>query len=395
MEIGNLTNSRAACTHGEQQAPAGRITSAERVRRVLNFEKPDYVPLYDVYWGGFLNAWRRERCLPPRSDVPIDDVVLDDTDMLDYYHIDLFQVAPDEQPWPSRQAVLEQQGGYILERDGWGRLLRRRSTSPYGEPLENRLTTKGQLDTLNFEPACLSARYSGMMASIDKAGRLIHLPYVFIKIGGPFLRSSFLRGEYQWYLDIASDLAFASDLADRVTDFLIDVGVEAIRRSQLGGSSIWIFDDVASNRGLLISPTTYERLFLPRLQRMVAAFKAEGVEHVGFHSDGDIRAIVEGLLDAGITILNPLEPRANMDPVTIRRRYGQRAALVGGLCNSLILPDGSDADVRTHVERVLSVAQEGGLVLGAHSIGPDIAVDRYDSLMKILCEYGRPAPGRS
>jgi uroporphyrinogen decarboxylase len=160
-----------------------------------------------------------------------------------------------------------------------------------------------------------------------------------------------------------------------------------------GETSIWIFDDVASNRGPLVSPRSYERIFLPAVQRMVAAFKAAGVAQVGFHSDGDVRPILDGLVDAGISILNPVEPRANMDVVSLCKRYGHRLAYVGGLCNTRILPYGDDDSVRRHVQHVLSVATEGGVVIGSHSISGDISQERYRLFINILEAHGRPPAG--
>jgi len=368
------------------------MTCGQRVKAAFNFEPPDYVPLYDLYWGGFVAAWRERHRLPPRSDIPLDDVVYDDEDILSYFGIDMHQVIPDEEPWPGLKKELRREGEYIIERDGWGRIIRRKSTSPYGMPLEVRLVEKGGLGTLEFEPVELEQRYQAMFEGMDQARRMRHQPYVFIKVGGPYLRSSFLRGEYQWYVDIAEDPQFAEAVALRVTDHLIAVGIEALQRSNLPETSIWIYDDIASNNGPLISPKAYERLFLPQVRRMVKAFKKAGAAHVGYHSDGDIRPVLDGLVNAGISILNPIEPRANMDVVELRRRYGQSLSFVGGLCNSCILPTASDEEVRRHVEHVLSIADDGGLVIGSHSIGNDVTQERYELVMEILHHHGRPRP---
>jgi uroporphyrinogen decarboxylase len=262
-------------------------------------------------------------------------------------------------------------------------------------PLEVALVEKSDLDKLEFEPPELDRRYTGMLELIGRVQQMKHNPYIFIKVGGPYLRSSFLRGEFQWYIDIGEDPEFAAAVAKRVTDHLIAVGIEALKRSELSDTSVWIFDDIASNQGLLISPQSYERLFLPQVRRMVAAFKQAGAAHVGYHSDGDIRSVLDGLVDAGISILNPVEPRANMDVVELRLRYGKRLAFVGGLCNSLVLPNGSDREVCEHVEHVLSIADDGGLVIGSHSISNDVTQERYNLFMEILHEHGRPRPGWS
>ncbi len=369
------------------------MTCTQRVRAAFDFAHPDYVPLYDLYWGGFVAAWRERHRLPSRSDIPLDDVVYDDEDILSYFGIDMHQVIPHEEPWPGLRKELRREGEYIIERDGWGRIIRRKTTSPYGIPLEVRLLEKGDLGHLEFEPVEMGYRYRAMFEGMQQARRMRHQPYIFIKVGGPYLRSSFFRGEYQWYVDIAEDPQFVEAVASRVTDHLIAVGIEALRRSQLMDTSIWIYDDIASNAGLLISPRSYERLFLPQVQRMIKAFKKAGAAHVGYHSDGDIQAVLDSLVDAGISILNPVEPRANMDVVGLRRRYGERLAFVGGLCNSYILPTGSDEEVHHHVEHVLSIADEGGLVIGSHSIGNDVTQKRYDLIMDILAQHGRPRPG--
>jgi uroporphyrinogen decarboxylase len=251
------------------------------------------------------------------------------------------------------------------------------------------------LDNLEFENPNNEARYQRMHSEIQLGQNMPHRPYIFLKIGGPFLRPSFLRGEFQWYIDIAEDPAFASTLSEVVVDHLIEVGTQALKRSALPETFLMIHDDIASNRGLLISPTAFGHLFLPQIQRMVTAFKKAGAVHVGYHSDGDIRDIVEGLIDVGISILNPIEPRANMDVLELKQRYGDKLAFIGGLCNSVILPTGSEDEVRQHVERVLFAGENGGLVIGSHSISNELTLDRYHLVMEILHQHGRPLPGET
>ena len=233
-------------------------------------------------------------------------------------------------------------------------------------------------------------RYERMLERIEEVKNLKRKPFIFIKIGGPFLRASFLRGEIQWYMDLAQDPEFAAELTHLVTDHLIAIGIEALRKSRLRNPSIWIYDDVASNHGLLISPKACKRTILPEVGRMVESFKAAGAIRVGYHSDGDIREILDLPIDAGISILNPVEPRANMDVAALCKRYKENLIYVGGLCNSMILPRGTDGEVRKHVQDLISVAKEGGVIIGSHSIGNDIPVERYEMIMKILHQNGRP-----
>lgn len=395
MPFPTTSVSGVIAAEAEQHIVPQSMTSHQRVASALGFRRPDYVPLFDQYWGRFLNAWRTQQGMPPRLDVPLDDIVYDAEDIQSYFGVDLYKVIPVEDPWPSQKASLGSRDGYLIERDGWGRVVRRKPTSPYGDPLELSLVDKRRLDQLRFDSIQDDGRYVRMLDEVGRIRQVKRRPYIFFKIGGPFLRSSFLRGDYQWYVDIAEDPEFCRAVVHRLTDHLIGVAIEAVRRSGIPGSetSIWIFDDIASNQGPLVSPKSYEHIFLPAVQQMVAAFVSAGVARVGYHSDGDVRPVLDGLVDAGISILNPVEPRANMDVVALYRRYGHRLAYVGGVCNTQVLPYGDDDTVRRHVNHVLSVADEGGVVIGSHSISGDISQERYRLFINILEQHGRPEAG--
>jgi uroporphyrinogen decarboxylase len=368
------------------------MSSTERVRAALDFRVPDYVPLIDVYWWEFVNRWRRRSNRKPLPGLPYDDVV-EDFEISAHYGVDIIVVVPDEAPWPNQVESLAWEGPYRVYRDGWGRIMRGKPGAEFAaRPLQVRLQSKTELDGLVFDPVHREERYGEYLERIDRLSRGSYQPYVATKVGGPFFRPTHLRGFMQWLLDLAEDPEFAEALCTRVTDHLISIGLEAMARSGLWHSSIWIFDDCADNDRLLISPSCYEKIVLPQLGRMVKAFKEAGVAHVIYHSDGDIRTILDGLVEIGIDGVNPVEPRAHMDVAELRKRYGKRLALLGGLCNSRVLPFGTDCEVRTHVERTLEAAQEGGLVIGTHSIGPDITPERYELLMQILAENGRPLP---
>jgi uroporphyrinogen-III decarboxylase len=370
------------------------MDSPERVRSALRFRTPDYVPLFDNYWGDFVSRWRLAHGLAPRSGIPLDDVV-EDADLEAYYGIDLAIAAADETPWPSRAEELDSDGQCVLVRTGWGETVRRRRGASFETVLNVALNDKSHLSRMEFDSPQADARYTDFLARVAKLQQRRKPPFVFCKVGGPFLRPSRLRGFTQWLVDIVEDPVFAAELATRVADHLIMVGIESLRRADLYSSGVAIFDDVGSNTNLLVSPRSYHRIFLPQIERMVSAFKQAGASFVMFHSDGDIRLILDGLVEAGIDAINPVEPRAAMDVATLRRRYGNRLAFIGGLCNSVILPSGSQEQVRDHVLHILAAGEDGGLIIGSHSIGADITLERYEFVMQLLHEHARrPAPGQ-
>jgi uroporphyrinogen-III decarboxylase len=349
------------------------MTSKERVLCTFDFEPPDRVPLFDSYWPEFVKAWRATKGL------------LREASIQDHYGVDIRIVVGDETLAPSRAAVLEESAAHRIERDGWGQVKRVKKGGYFFEQLQPGVATHADLDRLRIEPPDTPSRYERLDGAMPELKERFA---VFAKTGGPFIRSCFVRGETSFLTDMAADAEFASALAMRVTDHLIAIGCEELRRWSLDETGIWVYDDMASIKGPMFSPAMAERLLAPCWAKMVAAYREAGARHVILHSDGNIGPLLELLLDCGFEGINPVEYNAGLDALELRERYGKRLILIGGLDNAGIVPRGDRREVRGHVLRVLEAGRDGGLVVGMHSVGPDIAVEAYDYVMELLREYG-------
>ncbi len=360
------------------------MNATERVMAALSFQKPDRIPLFDSYWPEFIAAWRQAK------QVPGDGVDADAPGAADalqaYYGVDFRLAAAIEAPWPSREEELSLDGDVVTQRDSWGRVTRKRADAKFYEEIELPVRERSKITSLKFESPTLDCRYEDSLQRIAALQARPQPPCIFAKVGGPYLRTSNLRGIEQWLIDIAEDPGFAAELAEQVTDHIIQVGLESLRRANLYETGILIADDIAYNPGVLIGPSSYERIFLPLMHKMIQTFKAAGARKVLMHSDGNIRAVLDGLVEAGLDGIHPVEPKAGMDVLALRAQYGHRLALIGGLDNAHVLPRGSDEDVRRHVLPRLEAGRDGGLVIGSHSIGPDISVDRYDYFVSLIRE---------
>jgi uroporphyrinogen-III decarboxylase len=193
-----------------------------------------------------------------------------------------------------------------------------------------------------------------------------------------------VRGDANFLCDMAADPGFARELAGRIGRHLTEVGLEELRRWDLYDTGIWVFDDMASNQGPLFSPRTADAILVPVWADMVRAFKAAGAAKVILHSDGNIDLLLDRFIEIGFDGINPVEPKAGMDLPALRRRYGDRLALLGGLDNAHVLPRGDVAEVRRHVEAIVAAGREGGVVAGMHSVGPDISVGTYDAVIDVM-----------
>jgi len=347
------------------------MTARERVLAACAFRPPDRVPRFDSFWE-FPDAWAA--AIGPAEKLS-----------------DIAIWPPDETPFPRAARRIADEGGWIYERDGWGRTTRRREGAYFVETLRVAIPPGTDPDAVAFDPPELERRYlMGCLSAADCARALAdaNARYcVFGKTGGPFLRTTFVRGETQFLIDIAEDPSLARALAEKVADHLTAVGVEAIRRWGLQETGIWIYDDMAHNAGPFFSPAAFERIFLPVWRRMIAAYKAAGARYVFLHSDGDVRPVLDMLVDAGIDGLHPLERRAGMDPFALRARY-PHLVLVGGMCNTDTLIHGPAQRIRDEARRLVDLGRSGGMIIGTHSISPEIPVEHFLAYDETCRTYG-------
>ena len=351
------------------------MTGAERVVAAMEFRKPDRTPVWDGYhFAKFQDNWRKSKGLG------------EDIDPTNYYGMDVAICIGNEGVFPSRQGHIRDEGDYGIWRDGWGRTIRiGKKDSYFDQTLDSLLDDPANLDRLTFEPASLESRYEGVAeraAAERAAGRC-----VFAKIGGLYNRSHLIRGEERLLVDMALDPCFCDEFFDRVARHFTDMALETLKRTNAWEAGLFVYDDMAGMKGPMFSPAMFERYFLPRYRDMIAEIRRAGCKRFFLHSDGDIRPVMDMLLDAGFSGFNPLEPRAGIDLVKLREKYGKRMVFFGGVCNSVILPRGDREEIRRHIEPLVELARDGGLVVGTASIYHDVSPEAFEYYMSLV---GRP-----
>lgn len=126
--------------------------------------------------------------------------------------------------------------------------------------------------------------------------------------------------------------------------------------------AVFLADDLAYRTSSIFNPRWLDRVYMPRLKRIVAAFHRRNIK-VMFHSDGKLWRILDSLVAAGIDALNPIEVMAGMDVGEIHRRY-PRLLLAGGIDVSDLLVFGNPKAVREAVRRTIDAA-EGRIMVGS------------------------------
>ena len=210
--------------------------------------------------------------------------------------------------------------------------------------------------------------YNGAVALAKKASK----DYVVI---GPWV-SFFeiycqLRGLEQSMLDLMMNPELVEAILDRVEE----IQTEMMKRLfELAGKHldlVFISDDIAGQKSLLMSPELWEIHLQPRLKRWCELIHAHGLK-VFYHTDGAARPLLKAVLDCGVDVLNPIQHACpGMDMAELKKEFGTRAIFHGGVDNQSVLPRGTAEQVRAEVKdclRTLGAGREGFICCSCHNV---------------------------
>ena len=135
-------------------------------------------------------------------------------------------------------------------------------------------------------------------------------------------------------------------------------------------------EDLATQRGPLISPVQFERLFAPLYRAFFDMVHRHGALLM-MHSCGSVRKFIPRLIELGLDILDVVQPTAaGMDIRELAREYGHQLCFAGSICVQSTLPAGTVDDVRREVRRRQKLFPNGGLIVGpTHQIQVDTPME--------------------
>jgi len=180
-----------------------------------------------------------------------------------------------------------------------------------------------------------------------------------------------LRGLENAMIDIAGDPALTRKMFRRCADFARKLSVEACARFPLDW--LWTGDDAAGQTSMLMSPQSWRDLVKPLLAEIFEVGKSHGL-WLAFHSCGAVRPIIPDLIEIGMDVLNPVQCSCpGMDPLELKREFGDDIAFMGGVDTQGVLPSGTADDVRKATRRLIDgMTAGGGYILAAsHTIPPE------------------------
>lgn len=196
-----------------------------------------------------------------------------------------------------------------------------------------------------------------------------------------------LRGMENLLCDMYEDEDFVDELFDKVMQHPLQAGIEA---AKIGVDMLWMGDDVAIQQGMLMDPKLFRRFLKPRFAKMIEEYRKINPNiKIAYHSCGNPEKILPDLIDVGVNAYHSIQPRA-INPLEVKKKYGDKLVLFGGLDIQKILPMGSPDDVRAEVRRLIDgCADNGGYILApAHHIQPDVPLENILAFYDEGNKYG-------
>ncbi|MCL5005023.1 MAG: hypothetical protein M1404_00695 [Acidobacteria bacterium] len=203
-----------------------------------------------------------------------------------------------------------------------------------------------------------------------------------------FELSWYLRGMEQVLVDLVDNKDFMNAYLDKLMRWIDEAGNRMVG---LGVDIVWIGDDFGTQDRMLISPQLFREFFKPRYAQLFQKWKTLNPQvKIAFHSDGNIYPIIPDLVEIGLDILNPVQPKS-MDPARLKRDFGEHLTFWGTIDIQEVMPFGTTEDVANEVKlRLRTVGKNGGLIISpAHNIQPDVPLENILTFYETAKTFGR------
>jgi len=151
-------------------------------------------------------------------------------------------------------------------------------------------------------------------------------------------------------------------------------------------------DDFATQVSLFCSVGMFNDMIKPYLKKRIAYTKLFTDAAFLHHSCGSVFSLVPELVDAGVEILNPIQPKASMmSPKNLKDSYGNMITFHGGIDTQEILPFGNKESVERAVRETIEIMNRNGgyIFAAAHNLQEDVPPENIVYMFEAARKFGR------
>jgi uroporphyrinogen decarboxylase len=368
------------------------LTKLERMDKALHHQEGDQVPISDFFWGSFIERWRQDLGLAA------------DADPYYYYDLDWIVTIPNMDPHIKQFEVLEENDEHVVVRTGFEAIIEKKYAYPMPGFLRFETDTLEKMEAFEFEDPWDERRYfkggDNQLAGVGDAFVRNSPPWIdtvkALHPDFPVYGSVCEAHEMVWRilgqeLVLVWSALYPDELArfvDRLHEFNLGITEAQIKAADgmLDGMVIW--GDVAFTKDTFFPPDYWRKVFKPGVKAMVDLCHSYGLPVI-YHGCGNVKRILEDFIETGIDAYNPLEAKAGLDVVDLRRQYGHRLGFCGNM-NVIEWAHKSPEELKPIVLRKLNAAKGGGLIFQSdHSVPSNVSGENYDYVANLVREYGK------
>ncbi|MFX1298685.1 MAG: uroporphyrinogen decarboxylase family protein [Promethearchaeota archaeon] len=319
----------------------------ERVKRALNFDKPDRIPKYKLLFGDVISL----NNLPPKSWQPNERGVYPHSANELLRKLRLYRwKRPDWAPkdwWKHEREEIDEWGCY------WNKT---ENDLTMGHPGRPAIDTWDKLETWEGPDAANPKVYSftNALSKIFFRRYKTGVVHDFIYIMN---RVSMLRGFSNLLIDHRRNPEKVHQLTKKVADVFMS-NVEMLI-TKFSPDAIWACDDLGTQHDLFFSPETFKKFYAGPYKRIITyCHDHDCAFHL--HSCGNIRELIPILIDIGVDSLEFDSPR--MTEFEELSKFRGKFPFWACVNIQSIYPYGTPEDVEQEVKQMIQTfsTQDGG-----------------------------------
>jgi uroporphyrinogen decarboxylase len=364
----------------------------ERVLAALEHREADRVPVGEFFWTNFVRRAKQEK--NPEGAF----------DTYRFWDLDMVVINPNMDPHITGIQVLADSPERKVVRTGFEATIELRRSCPMPLYLDFETKTYEQMEAMAFDDPRDGRRYFsavddqinsvadnlnlGLPSFVERIGAYAEDFCVFGSVCEPHEMIWRIMGTENVLFKMAEAPARVANFIERLGDFAVGMveGQIAAAKERLSGVYIW--GDIAYDRGMFFSPDYWRSVYKPQLERICHTAHAAGLKTI-YHGCGNASTVFEDMIAAGVDAYNPLEAKAGLDVLNLKRRYGDRWAFNGNIDVRVLATNDRDR-IRREVLRKLNAARGGGYIVQSdHSVPDNVAPASYDYLIQLVRDYGR------
>ena len=342
------------------------MTGRERFLDALGRGQPDRVPIFEL----FIHP-QVIQALTPRATY---------ADFADAMGLDCVLTSTPSSLYMSWEVGSE--GGMPLLRTEWGEI-RARTAELVPIPIRHPVQTRADWETYLIPKA-----HPGRLKQLDELiSRFKGIKAVGVHLHDALSYPSYILGMSNLFLKMVDEPEWVTEIVDACVAHTVQmVGLAAER----GADFVVFGDDYGGKSGPLMSPRMFTEFFLPGIRRVVDLAKGLGLRVIK-HSDGNVESILGQLVETGIDGFHPSDPSAGMDIVEVRRKYGDRICVIGGIDAGEPLSRWPTAAVVEEVRRrVRELAPGGGWIISSsNSLHASVIPENYAAMVWATQAFGQ------